>query len=247
MLKDIAKGALGSVGLLSPAIKTVRTLRTAGILPYPALVPIDAFSETCDAVVKFLSARGHQFGDYLEFGVSRGTSLACMFKALDQNGLSGSRLHGFDSFEGMPEEASGQGWQPGSFRSSQRTTEAYLKNNRVDMGRVTLTKGWFKDSLTQKRSTNLGLSKASILMLDCDIYSATAEALAFAGRFIQDEAVLIFDDWGHRSDVGKIGQREAYQEFLAANPTLAEAERLPGYTPYSRVFFVKRQQQPALN
>jgi hypothetical protein len=52
--------------------------------------------------------------------------------------------------------------------------------------------------------------------------------------------VLIFDDWGWRSDRNMIGQREAYEECVMA-PSLFTVEPLPGYIPQSRVFLITRR------
>lgn len=41
-------------------------------------------------------------GDYVEFGVSRGTSLACMSHALADENVPGVRMLGFDSFRDLP-------------------------------------------------------------------------------------------------------------------------------------------------
>jgi hypothetical protein len=57
---------------------------------------------------------------------------------------------------------------------------------------------------------------------------------------VRDRAIVIFDDWGWKSDKDEIGQREAYQECIEA-PDLFTAERLPGYIPQSRVFLLTRR------
>ena len=52
-------------------------------------------------------------------------------------------------------------------------------------------------------------------MFDCDTYSATKLALEYALPLIQEQAVVIFDDWGGRADRNMLGQREAFQEVIA--------------------------------
>jgi len=57
-------------------------------------------------------------GDYLDFDVSRGTSLACMHRVVTRLSLDNVRLFGFDSFEGMPSNAAWEDlgvWRPGQF------------------------------------------------------------------------------------------------------------------------------------
>lgn len=205
------------------------------------LVPADRFTDCCRKAIQVLRARtpGEEFGQCLEFGVSRGTSLSCMYRALESERLSHVRLIGFDSFQGLPAEAAREGWSPGAFWSTRSATEKYLLRNGVDMDRVTLVEGWFKDTLKQKTKDRFKIDAASLIMIDCDIYSASRDALWFCEPLICDKAVIFFDDWGRRLDKGEIGQKQAFDEFLAAFPTLT-AEPLPAYIPEARVFLVKR-------
>ena len=225
------------------AHKARRTLAAHMLWGWKPLVPEDDFLECCRHAIEVLrqSRPDHVFGDYLEFGVSRGTSLACMYRALEREGLHAVRLLGFDSFEGFPPEAATQGWLPGDARSTLSATQRYLVDKGVDMARVTLTKGWFKDTLTAETKDRLAVVKASLVMIDCDIYSASRDALLFCGALIHDSAIIFFDDWGWMSDIGQIGQKEAFNDFLAAFPQLIP-EPLPAYLPQARVFLVTRRQ-----
>lgn len=165
--------------------------------------------------------------------------MACMYRALDDAGRRDVRLIGFDSFKGLPDYASEEGWSPGLFASTRSATERYLAGSGVDLERVELVEGWFEDTLTRDTADELDLDKVSLVLIDCDLYSASKAALWFSEQFIDDEAVLIFDDWGWRSEVGEPGQQEAFHEFLTAFPALA-AERLPAYRPEARVFLLTR-------
>jgi predicted O-methyltransferase YrrM len=238
--KQALKSALEAVGLFGPALAIKRRLVGMGMGEWKPLVPAEAFTQTCATAIRTLQHAGHEFGDYLEFGVSRGTSLACMSNALDAAGLTQVRRFGFDSFEGMPPETKGQGWDPGEFVSTLPATQAYLKSQGVDMSRVTLTRGWFRDTCTPETAARLGLTKASLIMMDCDIYTATVEALAFCGPWVRDQAVIIFDDWGWMEDQGRRGQKEAFEEFLATDPSLTAKPLDARYIPQSRVFLLER-------
>jgi O-methyltransferase len=205
------------------------------------LVPEHAFEECCQEAVQTLRNLGHvPFGDYLEFGVSRGTSLAAVHEVLCREGLPQVRLIGFDSFEGMPPEALTQGWRPGDFRSTISTTRRYLRKKGVQLDRVVLVKGWFKDTLTRDTVDRLGLTKASLIMIDCDIYSSSREALWFCEPLIRETAVIFFDDWGWRSDLNEIGQKEAFTEFMQEFSMFSE-EPLPAYLPQARAFLIRRR------
>src|SRR5262249_19722263 len=92
-------------------------------------------------------------GDYLEFGVCHGTSMLCMDRALRREGIDGTRLFGFDSFEGLPESADydDQGaWGAGWYKSSYDMTRRRMTKRGVDWSRTKLIKGWFSDTLTPR-------------------------------------------------------------------------------------------------
>jgi O-methyltransferase len=167
-----------------------------------------------------------------------------MHRALVSEGLHHVRLFGFDSFLGLPAEAAWQGgerqsWAPGQYKSTLRATRRYLSQEGVDLSRVALVKGWFRDTLNSETRARLRVAKASLVMVDCDIYSASREALWFCEPLIQDRAVVFFDDWGWRSDKNEIGQREAFDEFLSEFAHFS-AQPLPAYLPQARAFLVSR-------
>lgn len=238
-MKQTVSKILGSVGLLMPARRAWMLMRR--LAPPKALVPEQAFYDcVCSAIdgLKEL-VPAPQFGDYLEFGVNRGTSLACVYRALSNKGLSHVRLIGFDSFEGLPPEAAEEGWVPGDFKSSYAATKAYLAKMGLDMGRIELVKGWFNQTCTPQTAARLALKKASLIMVDCDIYSASRDVLRYAEPLIRDHAIVICDDWGARGSDEKKGQSDAFEEFLEEFESLS-AKPLPSYRPLSRIFLVSR-------
>jgi O-methyltransferase len=199
-----------------------------------------------DALNRLALAAGRDgVGDYLEFGVYVGTSLLCMHRASRAVGLESLRLYGFDSFQGLPEttatEAAGV-WQPGWYRAEYSLVREHLTSNGVDWDRTTLVPGWFDETLVPGLAHQLGIEKAGIIMIDCDIYSAALSALAFCAPLIRDRAVVFFDDWNTGGLAAKgLGERRAFAEFLAGNPDL-RVEELPPYSSYSKVFFVTREE-----
>ena len=70
-------------------------------------IPEEAFSESLRRELLELSCRMSQdkLGDYLEFGVFNGTSLSCAHHVLNELNIDNVRSFGFDSFEGLPQEA----------------------------------------------------------------------------------------------------------------------------------------------
>lgn len=218
-----------------------RYLAPYGFGQWRVLVPADEFTKTVTESLDLLLHKeaSTDLGDYVEFGVSRGTSLACVYNVFKAKNLDHVRLVGFDSFEGMPPESAEEGWTPGAYRSTLAATKNYMESQGVTFDRVELVKGWFDDTLTPENMARLGLTKASLLMVDCDTYSATKLALEFCLPLIHEQAVMIFDDWGARSERNEIGQREAFQELIADRGEFA-AEPLPAYHSVSRVFLLTR-------
>jgi hypothetical protein len=200
-----------------------------------ALVPEEELRRWYGEALEALLERraGRALGDYLEFGVYRGDSLRCMYEALDARSLHDVRLIGFDSFEGLPtldEGDAGLPWLRGDFAFSERETRRRLAAAGVDMGRVHLVKGWYSDSLTREVARDLAITKASVIMIDCDLYSSAKQALDFCGPFMTDDVVIVFDDWdgGRRLAARGLGEKRAFDEFLTDHPEL-EAEEFGTY------------------
>lgn len=210
-----------------------------------SLVPA-AELEQCyvNAIETLLELVGPQgLGDYLEFGVCRGTSMSCMHRALAGAGASRTRLFGFDSFEGLPAiaaEDDGGLWPPGAFDSDIDFTKALLTRAGVDWTRTFLVKGWFSDTLTEKLVQEQQIEKASLIMVDSDIYTSAKEALSFCAPLIKDQSVIFFDDWNSGALAERnLGEKKAFDEFLAEHPEFI-AEPLPAYSEGSAVFLVTR-------
>lgn len=134
-------------------------------------------------------------GLVLEFGVRRGTSLRHIAAA------AGQTVHGFDSFEGLPE-----GWGnelAGTFSLGGPGTDLPAMP-----GNVRLHKGWFDHVLPGFLADNPGpLRFANI---DCDIYSSTVTVLRELEPRLVPGSVLVFDEF--------IGNRTwAEHEFKAWN------------------------------
>ena len=192
--------------------------------------------------LKLLSekAGSENLGDYLEFGVSHGTSLASMHSVLKKLELDNVRIFGFDSFEGMPAgsaDEEGSMWTPGQFRSTIEQTKQFLNLNGIDWKRTFLIKGWYSDTLTPALVAEHRIQKASVIMIDCDIYISSRQALDFCTPLIKGEAVIFFDDWIEDKNVGEC---RALDEFLKKNPSFS-ARELDTYLPQGKIFLVEER------
>ena len=171
-------------------------------------------------------------GDLFEFGVLAGWT-AHMFAetCLDLRYLCDFYL--FDSFEGLPpiEGDTDQGAyeiQRGTWNENMDMRGAFEEtigmpieenvlrglSTVVSRERVHLIKGFFAETLKRPMA-----GKASIVHLDCDLYSSTAEVLRFLSEqdILQDGCLLMFDDWNCNRANPNYGQRRALAEFLKAH------------------------------
>lgn len=239
--KRVVVHCLHLLGLQVPARRLKGWAEANGLTSWQPLVPEDDFHNCIYKALSVLkSVNGdNSIGDYLEFGVSRGTATALVYRALEEQGLKDVHLYGFDSFEGLPPEAEGEGWSPGRYRSTLRATQRYLGKQGVNPLRITLTKGWFRDTCNENTREKYRIKKAGLILIDCDIYTASKEALFFCEPYIHDFSAIVFDDWGWSEKRGEIGQKEAFQEFLACFPSL-QAESFAAYRPEARVFLIRR-------
>jgi hypothetical protein len=246
---DLAVRILDGLRLKAPAKRLfdrapdwVRHFNTREIRTRRQLVDPESLTARFVDALRLLTANGSEVGDYLEFGVYNATSMCCMFRALQTVGNRHSRLIGFDSFEGLPPVAardSAGHWQPGEFSSSLEFARRVLEYEGVDNNRVTLVKGYYDATLTDQRRTDLRIQRASVIMVDCDLYQSTIEALRFCQPAIVDQSVILFDDWYPLADQG-LGERKAFEEWLAGDATLRASE-LFDFPFHGKAFVVRRQ------
>jgi Tfp pilus assembly protein PilF len=137
-------------------------------------------------------------GLVLEFGVRHGTSIRQIAA------LAGQQVHGFDSFEGLPEV-----WHhepKGSY-----TTKGEIPGVPDN---VTLHAGWFDDTLPGFLQQHR--DPVRLLNIDCDIYSSTKTVLELLAPQIVPGSVIVFDEY-----IGNAHWREdefkAFQEAVASN------------------------------
>jgi O-methyltransferase len=241
LLRHLPNGAQSKIA----AFRAERFLDRHGLEELEVL-PVSALKNVQRNALKYLIERRGDapFGDYLEFGVFAGTSMRCMYQVMDELGLKAPRLFGFDSFEGMPDSARHEDegtWEPGQFKLNIELTRAILKRRGVDMHRVELTKGWFSDTLTPSFRVQHNISKASVIMVDCDLYSSTVDVLRFCEPLIVDEVVFFFDDWNSNDLAAKNqGEKKAFTEFLAVHPELSVQE-FGSYASHAQCFVVGRK------
>ena len=196
-----------------------RGLSHLGALLPPRVVKMVTGAADYVALGHWMKARGFRFSDrvatreaifdrmaarinatqvplYLEFGVYYGASLRYWSGLLTN---PAAHLHGFDSFEGLPE--GGGSWTQGEFPVHRIPT--------FDDPRVKLFPGWFDEVLP---SYQLPPHDVLIVTMDADIYSSTATVLRFLTAHIRPGTLLYFDEMNQLDH-----EPRALDEFLGGN------------------------------
>ncbi len=141
--------------------------------------------ETQREVLDYALSQTTVAGDYLEFGVFKGGTIRYIQKRLRRMGKTDVIIHGFDSFEGLPEAWGGSSLVRSTF-STKRKLPRVPRN-------VVLHQGWFSDSILKWRASVA--APLAFLHVDCDIYSSTVEVLEGLYDRMQVETVIVFDEY----------------------------------------------------
>lgn len=137
-------------------------------------------------------------GLFLEFGTKRGHSLR------EIAAMTPHTVHGFDSFQGLPEDWGGTSLRRGKFRFS---------GNLVKLpANTAIHKGWFEDTLPGFVDEHR--YPVAYMHLDCDLYSSTKTVFRhLAGRIVPG-SVIVFDEYFNYPNWRRHEFR-AFQEFVS--------------------------------
>jgi len=155
--------------------------------------------DTARELLTYAAGHAPPKGLVLEFGVNAGGTINHLATLLPRR-----RIHGFDSFEGLPEAWSGNNLVRGAFSRSGRLP-------RVPR-HVTLHKGWFNETLPGFVAAHLG--PVAFLHVDCDIYSSTRTIFECLGDRIVPGTVIVFDEFFNYPN-WQSHEYRALSEFLA--------------------------------
>jgi O-methyltransferase len=134
---------------------------------------------------------------YLEFGVFRGESMRYWSRELKH---PQANLHGFDSFEGLPEDFDLDGpYNKGTFNVDGTIPD-------INDSRVKFFKGWFDQTVP---NYTIPEHDVLILMMDADLYSSTIYVLDYFRDIIKPGAFIFFDEMS-RTD----HEPKAFDEFM---------------------------------
>jgi hypothetical protein len=171
--------------------RTVDYIETA----MPDALGFDSQRELTDFALTETKIEGY----YLEFGVYTGGTIRFIASRLKKR-----VIHGFDSFEGLPEA-----W--GGFNLGRSAFDVRGKVPRVPEN-VRLHRGWFEESLPPWLKDNSG--PAAFLHIDCDLYSSTQTILNLLSDRIVPGTVILFDEYFNFPN-WENHEFKAFKEFVA--------------------------------
>jgi len=152
------------------------------------------YFEKHDKLVAYALSQVDKPGLYLEFGVGRGKSMRWIAPRV------AGTVHGFDSFEGIPEHWNGN--PIGAF--------AQKKLPKVPAN-VEFHVGLFGDTLPEFMKNHPG--PIAFLHVDCDLYSSTVTILEHLGPRLQPGAIVLFDEY-YNFHRWRQHEFKAFQEFV---------------------------------
>lgn len=117
----------------------------------------------------------------MEFGVYSGRTLTVIARHADP-----TIVHGFDSFEGLPETWRAGYFEKGVFNRDGVPPAGLPHNSKLHIG-------WFDDWLPPFKRDVIGDRNVTFIHVDCDLYSSTKTILDTIGSNIHD-TVLEFDE-----------------------------------------------------
>lgn len=135
-------------------------------------------------------------GHHVECGVYRGGSINYIAKR-----IAPSVIHGFDSFEGLPEK-----WF--NIPAGHFSLEGKLPKVRSN---VILHKGLFDVTLPRWCSATEG--DIAFLHLDCDIYGSAKAVFDHLGPRLAEGSVILFDDYFNQPN-WEADSHKAFEEFV---------------------------------
>ena len=139
-------------------------------------------------------------GDIVECGVGNGQSLSYILFNLTYNEKYFNRRYiGFDSFEGFPkvgkEDRSPRNPRKGDWS---HTSEEFVLTNLNDLGfkdihykKIKFIKGFYDRTFQQEKE---GITKISLLHIDCDLYSSTKISLETWFDTVVKHGIIVFDE-----------------------------------------------------
>lgn len=144
--------------------------------------------------------RANRSRPFYEFGVWRGASFRYLIRSIKKG-------YGFDTFVGLPED-----WILGS--ATEKKGSYSSQGDIPEIEGAEFIVGEFKDTLPRYFSESRPI--ASIVNFDSDLYSSTLCALTFSKDIVDEETILIFDEFLINENWEE-GEYKALVDFCSRN------------------------------
>ena len=219
--RDAGKLVLTGLGRLLPSCCIHHVAATANYLQLGRWMKDHGFTRpglrwTREAVYYDVASRVRdQRVLYLEFGVFQGASMRYWSQHLKH---PQTQLHGFDSFEGLPE--AGSVWSKGEFDVGGNMPQ-------IPDPRVQFHKGWFDQVLP---SFAIPDHEVLVVNIDADLYSSTIFVLNCLKPHLKPGSFIYFDDMPAIDH-----EARAIHEYLAE--TGAQWKLVSAHVSLGHVFF----------
>lgn len=205
-------------------------------------------------------------GDYIEFGVFSGGSFIEAYRTLKHAFGPYQKIHGertnhdikelkriwqnmrffaFDSFQGLPVlngiDKEARDFAKGKYTCSEEVFCKNLSKAKVPLDKVVRVVGLFEETCNGKTIEKYNIKKASVIHIDCDLYSSTKIALEFIRPLLTDGTIIIFDDWFCFRGNPNLGEQKAFNEWkvTVSDWIFSEYQRAG---PWTNSFIVNRCQ-----
>ena len=162
----------------------------------PDAIGFETQKELIDYALRRVPATGH----LTEFGVYTGGTIRYIAKR-----IGGRTIHGFDGFQGLPEDWGGFSLDSTAFDNRGRLPAVPAN--------VVLHAGWFQDTLPGWLERNPGA--IAFMHVDCDLYSSTKTIFDLAGARLAPGSLILFDEYFNYAN-WREHEFKALQEFVAA-------------------------------
>ncbi|MCX7593112.1 MAG: class I SAM-dependent methyltransferase [Fischerella sp.] len=153
------------------------------------------------ALLKFALSQAKPDGLFLEFGVAGGNTINFIAKNVKKT------VHGFDSFEGLPEfwvDNIGGRYDKGTFNMKGKLPS--VREN------VQLHVGWFDKTLPEFVASQN--EHVSFMHVDCDLYSSTKTIFDILGERIKPGTIIVFNEYFNYPGWQQ-HEFKAFQKFVA--------------------------------
>jgi O-methyltransferase len=158
-------------------------------------------------------------GDYVEFGCSGGMTFRLAF---DQIAARKAKRHlwAFDSFQGLPENASPMdshpGWKRGAYATTLEEFREICEFHPIPQSSYTMVPGFYTETLG-KAPQDYDPTDIALAYIDCDLYSSAKTVLEFLKPRLKHGMILAFDDYFCWSAELLSGEKKAFLDVLSGN------------------------------